>query len=97
NRLGSALSRQHLPCGVILTGGVAKTPEIAELAEVTLDVPVSLAECPDWVKFAELREPEFSTVLGLLYSALHDLRSEPAEEAEVPRSRWLRKVANLFG
>lgn len=97
NRLGSALGRQHLPCGVILTGGVAKTPEIAELAEVTLDVPVSLAECPDWVKFAELREPEFSTVLGLLYSALHDLRSEPAEEAEVPRSHWLRKVANLFG
>lgn len=97
NRLGSALSQSNVPCGVILTGGVAKTPEIAELAEVTLGVPVSLGQCPDWVKFAELREPEFSTVLGLLYSALHDLRSAPTEETEVPRNGLLRKVVGLFG
>ena len=97
NALGSHLARQHLPCGVILTGGVSRTPMIRELAEVTLDVPVSLAQSPDWVRNSELQEPEYATVLGLLYNALYDQREGSARRPLEGRRTWLRKVTGLFG
>lgn len=97
NKLGSALTRQNLPCGVILTGGVSKTPLIADLAEVTLDVPVALGTSPDWVRHAELREPEYAAVLGLLYNALHDQQAEEKKTAAKPQGRWLKRVAGFFG
>jgi cell division protein FtsA len=98
NKLGSSLSRQNLPCGVILTGGVSNTPLIADLAEVTLDVPVTLGQSPDWVRNTELREPQYATVLGLLYNALHDQRNEESEgKSSKSQGRWLRKVTSLFG
>lgn len=97
NKLGSALTRQSLPCGVILTGGVSKTPLIADLAEITLDVQVSLGQSPVWVRLPELREPEYATVLGLLFNALHDQRAEEQGRSAKPEGRWLKKVAGLFG
>ncbi len=97
NRLGSTLTRQNLPGGVILTGGVSQTPLIADLAEVTLDVPVSIAESPDWVRNSELQEPEYATVLGLLYNALHDQRDSEVAGREGTRKTWLRKVTGIFG
>ena len=96
NRLGSSLTRQNLPCGVILTGGVSKTPMITDLAEVTLDVPVSLGQSPDWVRHSELREPEYATVLGLLYNALHDQQQEEELPSKQSNGRWLRKMAGFF-
>lgn len=97
NQLGSALTRNSLPGGLILTGGVAKTPLITDLAEVTLDVPVAIGRSPDWVRHAELREPEYATVLGLLYSALYDQQDEEPKKPARPQGRWLQKVAGLFG
>jgi cell division protein FtsA len=94
NKLGSALNRQSLPGGVILTGGVSKTPLIEELAEVTLDVPVVLGQSPDWVRHAELREPEYATVLGLLYNALYDQQGGAASRSgSAQQSPWLKRVA----
>jgi cell division protein FtsA len=97
NKLGSALTRQNLPGGVILTGGVSKTPHIAELAELTLDVPVSLGTSPSWVQHEELRQPEYATVLGLLYNALHDQQAEERGKGDRSQSRWFKKVTGLFG
>ena len=97
NRLGNRISRQNLPCGVIITGGVSRTPLIDELAEVTLDVPVSIAESPDWVRHSELQEPEYSTVLGLLYNALHDQRDSARSGQDKNRKTWLKKVTGIFG
>lgn len=96
NRLGSSLARQNLPGGVIITGGVSKTAMISELAEVTLDTPVTIGQSPDWVRHAELRDPEYSTVLGLLYNALHDQKDEAARPKSGQR-KWLKKVTGLFG
>lgn len=96
NRLGSALTRQNLPGGVIITGGVAKTELIAELAEVTLDIPVTIGQSPDWVRHSELRDPEYSTVLGLLYNALHDQKDETSKPKS-SQGKWLKKVTGLFG
>jgi len=97
NRMGSALTRQNLPCGMILTGGVSRTPMIQELAEVTLDVPVALAQSPDWVRNSELQEPEYATVLGLLYNALHDQKENRSDDGNTPKKTWFRKVTGLFG
>lgn len=102
NRLGSSLTRQNLPGGVILTGGVSQTEGILELAELTLDVAVNSGQCPDWVRMKELRGPEYATVLGLLYSALHDQQGRPEERMSAaalsqPRGGLFRKMANLFG
>lgn len=101
NRLGGALTRQNLPGGIILTGGVSHTPGIEQLAEVTLDVPVQLGQCPDWVRLKELREPEYATVLGLLYSALHDQQGRREDRISVEpserRGGLLRKMAHIFG
>lgn len=97
NKLGSALTRNSLPCGVILTGGVSKTPLVADLAEVTLDVPVALGQSPEWVRLPDLREPEYATVLGLLYNALHDLSVEETTPSAKSNGRWLQKVAGFFG
>lgn len=95
NKLGSALTRQHLPGGVILTGGVSRTPLIAELAEHTLDVPVSIGESPEWVRHDELRGPEYSTALGLLYNALYDAR-RPTAAAPKGRLGWIGKMQEIF-
>jgi cell division protein FtsA len=97
NRLGSALTRQNLPCGVILTGGVSRTPLIQDLAEVTLDVPVNLAQSPDWVRNSELQEPEYATVLGLLYNALHDQKDGSIHPDQQSHKNWFHKVTGLFG
>jgi cell division protein FtsA len=96
NRLGSLLTRQNLPCGVILTGGASRTPLIQDLAEVTLDVPVSLGESPDWVRHEELRGPEYATVLGLLYNALHHQQGEDSDQTKPQSKRWLQKMTGLF-
>lgn len=83
--LGNEISRQYLPCGMILTGGVALTPQIDELAEVTLDIPVIVGRAPQWVCNGELQHPGYSTVLGLLHNALH--RTEDAQERQTPRRK----------
>jgi cell division protein FtsA len=95
NRLGSELSRQNLPAGVILTGGVSRTPLITELAEQILDVPVARGESPDWVRHEELRGPEYATVLGLLYNALHDAHRKPVQGKA--RRGWFGKMQEIFG
>jgi cell division protein FtsA len=97
NKLGSALTRNNLPGGVILTGGVSKTPLIADLAEITLDVPVTLGTSPSWVQHEELRQPEYATVLGLLYNALHDQQAEERDKGTKPQGKWIKKMAGFFG
>lgn len=95
NRLGSALSSENLPGGVILTGGVSNTHYLAELAESTLGVSAVLGQSPDWVSDTDLRDPSHSTVLGLLY---YGLRGQQTEE-DIPPARnngWIRKVADIF-
>jgi cell division protein FtsA len=94
NRLGSMLSRKHLPCGVILTGGVANTPQIDALAEVTLDVPVRIGQINGSFS-EELRQPEYATVLGLLYNACKNELERPQQEERSRRKAGL--LTRIFG
>lgn len=59
-----------IPGGVVLTGGVAQTPGILELAEEVLEVPVRLG-LPHQVEGVEevTRSPAYATGVGLLLFA----------------------------
>jgi cell division protein FtsA len=69
-KLGPAFVPEQTPVGVVLTGGAAKLPGMDEAVGKIFGVPGRLGEAPAWVS-DELREPGFSTVLGLLYYGLN--------------------------
>jgi len=95
NKLGSLVSPQNLPGGVILTGGGARLPELDELGESVLGVPVRLGCNPEWVAHKQLQEPEFSTALGLLNYGFMAQRSDQRATAARPR-KWISKVTEIF-
>jgi cell division protein FtsA len=68
-KLGPAFVPEQTPVGVILTGGGAKLPGMDEAASKVFGVPGRLGEPASWVS-DELRDPGFSTALGLLYFGL---------------------------
>jgi cell division protein FtsA len=69
-KLGPAFVPEQAPVGVVLTGGAAKLPGMDEAVGKVFGVPCRLGEAPAWVS-DELRDPGFSTVLGLLYYGLN--------------------------
>ena len=73
-KLGTAFSPETCAAGVVLTGGTAKIPGIAETAAKVFGVPAHLGETPAWIT-ENLRDPGYNTALGLLYygvTANHD-------------------------
>jgi cell division protein FtsA len=75
-KLGPAFVPEQTPVGVILTGGGAKLPGIDEAASKVFGVPGRLGEPASWVS-DELRDPGFSTALGLLYFGLNSQAERP--------------------
>ena len=90
--LGLLLSRDLVPAGVILTGGASRMEGLVSVASSILGVAVRVGENPTWVR-EDLREPEYSTVLGLLYYGLTAQRSETEES---PPDGLMKKVARMF-
>ncbi|HWA11024.1 MAG TPA: cell division protein FtsA [Opitutaceae bacterium] len=88
-KLGGAFSPETCSAGVVLTGGGAKLPAIAECAAKVFGVPAHLGEAPSWVN-ENLRDPGCSTTLGLLYYGL----ASQAERAAPARRKggFLRKL-----
>lgn len=68
-QVGELLNPKDLAGGAILTGGTSRLPEIDALAANVLGLETRLVENPSWVR-EDLRGPEYSTALGLLYYAL---------------------------
>lgn len=96
NKLGSLLSPQNLPGGVILTGGGSRLEAIDDLAETVLGVPVRQGRNPEWVSHEQLREPEFSGVLGLLYYGLSAQRQDERAPENARSGGWISKVTGIF-
>lgn len=65
-KLGAAFTPETCAAGVVLTGGTAKLPGIAEAAAKVFGVSAHLGEAPTWVS-ENLRDPGYHTALGLLY------------------------------
>ena len=96
NKLGSLLSAQNLPAGVILTGGGSRLQDLATLGESILKVPVRTAQNPDWVSNEQLRDPEFSTVLGLMHHGLSAKRTHATDGTQAKSRRWISKMTEIF-
>jgi cell division protein FtsA len=89
-KLGPAFAPERLGSGVVLTGGTSKLPGITEAAGKVFGVSAHLSEAPSWVS-ENLRDPSFSTVLGLLH---YGLSSRP--EVPTARSRSTGLLKKLF-
>ncbi|MCX6031652.1 MAG: cell division protein FtsA [Chloroflexi bacterium] len=80
-----------LPAGVVLTGGVALLPGLAELSQQRLQWPVRVGR-PDGVASSvmDLTSPEYATAVGLLLWGLN--RGTVQRVAEPPTSQFLDRV-----
>ena len=76
-KLGPAFSPERCAAGVTLTGGGAKLAGLDEAAARVFGVPARVGEAPGWVS-ENLRDPGYSTVLGLLHFGLSERAGEPA-------------------
>jgi len=69
-RLGEAFAPEETPVGVVLTGGSSRMPGMDEAAGKVFGVTGRLGEPAPWLT-DELRDPGFSTPVGLLYFGLN--------------------------
>ena len=88
-KLGSAFAAEHCGAGVILTGGTSRMPGMEEAATRVFGLPARRGEAPSWVK-DELKDPMFSTVLGVFQFGLRN-----AYEHAVPARRKPGLLSNL--
>jgi len=92
-KLGQSFSTETCPAGVVLTGGTAKLPGIAECAAKVFGVPARLGDAPSWVAENQ-REPGYHTALGLLYYGMS--HQGEREAAGRRRGGFLRGMSRLF-
>ena len=93
SKLGGAFVTEHCGAGIILTGGTSKMPGLEEAATRVFGVPARRGESPSWVK-DELKDPMFSTVLGVFQFGL---RSANEHVAPTRRHRGLwGNLARIF-
>ena len=69
-RLGAGFVPDRTAAGVVLTGGSSKLPGIAEAAAKVFGISARLGEAPGYIN-ENLRDPGYSTALGLLYFGLN--------------------------
>jgi cell division protein FtsA len=93
-KLGQAFAPETCAAGVVLTGGSAKLPGIAECAAQVFGISARLGEVDRGI-VANLREPVYHTALGVLYEGVH---GEVDRGSSAPRrSGLLHHVTRLFG
>jgi cell division protein FtsA len=92
-RLGQAYSAEACAGGIVITGGCAKLPAIAECAAQVFGVQARLGEPPSWVN-ENLRDPGYHTALGILYYGV----SVQSDRAAATRRKggFLRNMSRLF-
>ncbi|MFT3867435.1 MAG: cell division protein FtsA [Nibricoccus sp.] len=87
-KLGMTFVPERTAAGVVLTGGTSKLPGIAEAAAKVFGTTARLGETPGYIN-ENLRDPGFSTALGLLYFGLNS-------SAEAAASSSRRRSAGFF-
>ncbi|MFP6854464.1 MAG: cell division protein FtsA [Opitutales bacterium] len=92
--LDGLLDPENLSSGVHVTGGGSHLPGIADVISSNLGLPAKRAELPTGI-LEELREPEFSTVLGLLH---YGLTGQSLEKNFAPTGKgFVGTLAKFFG
>jgi cell division protein FtsA len=92
-KLANAFTPESCPGGVVLTGGGAKLPALAECASKVFGAPARLGEAPSWVN-ENLRDPGYHTALGTLYYGVSALSERSAGARR--KGGFLRNVTRLF-
>jgi cell division protein FtsA len=90
--LGELYDPSQLKGGIILTGGTSRLQGIVELAKRRLSLEAKLMSPLPWVSDLALKGPEYSTVLGLLYSAL----TLPSRAQPPAKHTFMEKISKLF-
>lgn len=93
-KLGTKLSAEHCGAGVVLTGGTARLPGIEEAASRVFGLPARRGEAPGWVK-DELKDPMFSTVLGVFQFGLRSMSDQLVPARRKPAG-VLSQLTRLF-
>lgn len=74
---------EHIPAGIVLTGGTAKMEGAVDLAEEIFHMPVRLATPKGISGLVEVVDhPMYSTAVGLLLYAAKQQKNQPAAEVE---------------
>ncbi len=89
-RLGVGFVPDQTVAGVVLTGGTSKLPGIAEAAAKVFGVTARLGEAPSYIN-ENLRDPGYSTALGLLYFGLNS-SAESAGSGSRRRTNFLSRL-----
>jgi len=92
-KLSNAFTPETCPGGIVLTGGGAKLPALAECASKVFGAPARLGEAPSWVN-ENLRDPGYHTALGTLYYSVSALSERSAGARR--KGGFLRNVTRLF-
>lgn len=92
-KLGHAFAPEDCAGGVVLTGGGAKLPALAECAAKVFGTTSRLGEAPSWVA-ENLRDPGFHTALGILYYGVSSLGDHTS--ASRRKGGFLRNMTRLF-
>jgi len=91
-RLGATFVPERAAAGVVLTGGSSKLPGIAEAAAKVFGITARLGEAPGYIN-ENLRDPGYSTALGLLFFGLNS-SSEAAANGRRRSGFFSRLFAN---
>lgn len=92
-KIGAELTPERCAAGVILAGGTAKLPGIAEVAARIFGLPAQVGEMPGWVD-EKLRDPAKATVIGLLYYSLMG-KGEPRQAQRAKRGNFIKQLFAL--
>ena len=84
----------QLPGGVVICGGGAKLPKIAEFAKKELKLPVKIGKTQGLVTLQE--DPAFLGVLGLLVGHLQDEESASVMQKSSRTAGFLKKLLKSF-
>lgn len=84
---------KDIATGIVLTGGTSRLPGIEAMAKDVFEVDIRLGDNPSWA-CDNLRDPEYSTVLGLLNYAL--LSQEKRGNMGMQKSGIFSKVAKIL-
>lgn len=93
SELEARISPKDLAAGIILTGGASRLAGVDQVAKEVFDIDIRLGENPSWA-CDSLRDPEYSTVLGLLNYALRSKEKRGA--LKVKKAGILNKVAKIL-
>ena len=94
-RLGPAFTPELIGAGVVLTGGTSKLMGIDEAATQVFGLPSRRGELPANLA-EELRDPQYSTVLGLLFYGLNQIHDRLPGAAARPRAGFVERFTRMF-